>query len=176
MIGLCLSCYSKKTECLYHSQSSFYNFLKYKSLICSKYIITLLARTVKNIKNIKAGNSETVQGSLEISTELNSTCSKLCRVKISSTLNHRKCALLKKPQKSFNANTVSSFVFILTIKQKSGIPCLPLHLQTFPASFNKKSPKQWFTALMYIHSGSENLTNTVKIAMLHVVWIAKRYT
>jgi hypothetical protein len=41
---------------------------------------------------------------------------------------------------------ISSFVFILKIKQKSRIPFLPLC--TFPASFNNICPKKWFTVLM----------------------------
>jgi hypothetical protein len=41
---------------------------------------------------------------------------------------------------------ISSFIFILKIKQKSGIPFLPIH--TFPESFNKICLKKWLWALM----------------------------
>jgi hypothetical protein len=57
-----------------------------------------------------------------------------------------KMCTVKKPQK--NLMQISSFVFILPINQKREIPCLPLY--TFPASFNKISPKRRFNALMYI--------------------------
>jgi hypothetical protein len=41
---------------------------------------------------------------------------------------------------------ISSLVFILKIKQKSGIPFLPLY--AFPASLNKIGLKKWRSALM----------------------------
>jgi hypothetical protein len=53
------------------------------------------------------------------------------------------CAL-KKTQN--NLMPISLFVPILKIKQKSGIPFLPLF--TFPASSNNICPRKWLTALM----------------------------
>jgi hypothetical protein len=40
----------------------------------------------------------------------------------------------------------SLIVFILKIKQKSGIPLLPIY--TFPESFNKIYPRKWLRLLM----------------------------
>ncbi len=41
---------------------------------------------------------------------------------------------------------ISLFVFILKIKQKSGIPFLPYY--TFPESLNKIYPRKWLWLLM----------------------------
>jgi hypothetical protein len=41
---------------------------------------------------------------------------------------------------------ISLFVFILKIKQKRGIPFLPLY--TFPESLNKIYPRKWLWLLM----------------------------
>jgi hypothetical protein len=48
---------------------------------------------------------------------------------------------------SENCSTpISSFIFILKIKQKSGIPFLPFC--TISASLNKICPRKWLRALM----------------------------
>ncbi len=120
--------------------------MKYKNLKFSKYVITQLARTVKNIKASNQGNLGNIQGTLEISTDLNSLCSKLCTVKSWSTLPHEKCTLLKQTQKSFNANILIWIHF--KNKAKSGIPFSPLF--TVPVSFNNICPTKWFTALTLV--------------------------